>query len=114
MFKDLEESVEGIYLKCDCEGPEEHLPSSLQAFLLQAASHLKFMIVIGELSYDNHTKKGYAYWNRWRKPLAAIDGWALLEQSELRGNPGLSKTSFKKTTKCFHERFEWVFARKHS
>ena len=113
-FKDLKESVEGVYLKADCEGPEEHVPAALQMFLPQAPSHCRLLIVIGELSYDNHPMKGYDYWNRWLRPLDAIRGWALLERSTLRGNPGLSKNTIERRSRYFHVRFEWVFTRMHS
>ena len=110
----LNKSVGGIYLKFDCEGAEEHLPLALRCFLPQAPFHLKFIIAIGELSYDNHPTKGTNFWTTWLCNLKAIPGWALLEQTPLRGNPGLNENSFTRRCKCVAERCEWVLARKHS
>jgi len=116
-FRKLLEEVcpcsDTLFLKVDCEGPEIWMPEVLATFLDRSSSdRLLSVIVVGELSLDNHPTITIQKFEEFGSQLADLTNWTVIAKSVGKPPPGLDDKGYRRCSANAAVRFEFVLIRK--
>ena len=115
LLAEVDGQCDTLLLKVDCEGPEIWIPEALAKFLCtkkrSTFDQLRTVILLGELSLDNHPTLTKRQFYEFGAQLQGLESWVLVVKNVGKPPPKLTDKGYEKECINSAVRFEFVLVR---